>query len=199
MQRLGAPLALLALAGCGRSVASQLRTSTPGEAAAAALAEYDGDKNGKLEAAELESCPALVDAQSRIDSNRDGAIDAAELEARFTAHDGMSDLVGFEVRVTSNKAPLAGATVTYTPEPFMGEGKQTYEGISTDGGSCYVEGQDVKLPGVPVGFYKVRIVHGPSGVDVTRGCEVADDSPSSNRMAFDAKLTTPGPAAAGRR
>jgi hypothetical protein len=46
------------------------------------------------------------------------------------------------------------------------------------------------VPGVPRGVYKVHIVHGGSGIDATLGCEVASDSPTANRMAFDVKAAT---------
>jgi hypothetical protein len=179
--------------GCSNPAVSQLRTLTPAEAAAKAHEIYDANKDGKLDSEELKQCPALMDGMARIDSNKDKSIDRAELEARFAAHDGMSDIVGFDVVVAANRTPLVGAQVTYRPEPFMGEGKQSYVGTSGEGGLAYLTGEAVEMPlGVPTGFYKVRVVHSQSGVDATLGCEVADDSPSANRMTFDVKAgTTP--------
>lgn len=191
-------VALIVAAGCSKSGVSQFRTNAPAEATALVLERYDSNKDGKLVAGELAASPGLVDGVGRIDANRDGGFDAAELEARFAAHDQMSDIIGFQVRITANQAPLSGATVTFIPEPFMGEGKQSYVGTTADSGMCYVSGDEVKLPGVPVGFYKVHIVHAASGADVTRGCEVGDDMPSPNRLAFDTELSTV-PTAAGRR
>jgi hypothetical protein len=180
---MGASLA--AILGCSGSAVSQVRTGTPQEAAAKAFEIYDADSDGKLADDELQKCLSIASALDRIDSNRDSAVDLAEMEARFAAHDELADLVGFDIRITSKQEPLVGATITYTPEPFMGEGKQNYVGTSTDGGNCYVVGQEVEFPGVPIGFYQVRIVHQASGVDVTRGCEVAGDAPTANRMEFD--------------
>src|SRR5262249_6800313 len=63
-------LVLLA-AGCsgGGSGAPQV---SPREAARAALAEYDANQDGALDAQELERCPALRSARNRIDKNNDG-------------------------------------------------------------------------------------------------------------------------------
>ena len=200
MKRIFSALALLialaAIAGCENSAVSQLRTSTPAEAAAKVMELYDRNGDGKLDAKELPASLALVDGLNRIDGNRDGAVALAEMEARFTAHDNMSDAVACQVTVQSKKAPLSGAVVTFTPEPFMGEGKQTYVGTTNSSGSCAVEGQEVKLPGLPTGYYKVQIVHAASGTDVMRGVEVADDTPSPNRLSFDTQIAPKPPVAA---
>jgi hypothetical protein len=178
-------------AGCGQSEESQLRTSTPAEAAAKVMELYDADDDGRLATDEIKASPGLADGLVRIDVNRDGAIDESEMEIRFEAHDGLADLVAFEVRVTKNRTPLEGAEVTFTPELLMGEDKQAYAGTSGPGGLCVVKPLgDVPLPAVPTGYYSVHIVHAPSGVDVTRGCEVASDLPSPNRLEFDVGTTT---------
>jgi hypothetical protein len=80
----------------------------------------------------------------------------------------------------------------------MGEGKQPYVGTTGDNGMCGLKGQVANVDGVPVGFYQVRIVHAASGVDVTRGCEVATDLPTANSMVFDTKLATVDGGASGR-
>jgi hypothetical protein len=171
--------------GCNKSSGSLLREGTPEEAAAKVLELYDANKDGKVASNELTSSPALVDGLPRIDTNRDGAIDLAEMTARFAAHDDMSQLVALDVLITSKRQPLDGAVVTFTAEPFMGEGKQSYSG-TTSGGVCHLQGQEKEIRGVvPTGYYKVHIVHEASGTDVTRGVEVADDTPSPNRLAFD--------------
>jgi hypothetical protein len=51
----------------------------------------------------------------------------------------------------------------------------------------------VKLPGLPTGYYQVQIVHPPSGTDVRRGVEVADDTPSPNRLTFDTQIARKPP------
>jgi len=183
--------------GCAQSAVSQLRTSTPAEAAARVMELYDTNKDGKVAADEVRASPALVNGLSRIDKNRDGAVVVDEMQARFDAHDQMPDLIPFEVYISAKRQPLEGATVTLTAEPFMGEGKQSYVGSTNAGGVAYVVGQDVDLPGLPTGYYTVHIVHAPSETDVKVGCEVAHDLPERNRFSFDTQLAV-APTSRGR-
>jgi hypothetical protein len=170
--------------GCGgKSAVSQLRDGTPAEAAAKVMTLYDGDSDGKLTATELASAPGLVDGLSRIDSSHDGVIDLAEMTARFAAQDGLSDVVAMQVMVTANGTPLDGAVVTLTPDPCMGEGKQAYEG-TTGSGIAQPLGKATPMP-TPTGYYTLHIVHAATGVDLTRGYEVAEDGPSPNRLTVD--------------
>lgn len=170
--------------GCGRkSVVSELRDGTPAEAAARVMTLYDGDKDGILAAAELAASPGILDGLPRIDANKDGAVDLAEMTARFTVHDDLSDVIPTQVVVTADGTSLDSATVIFTPDPCMGEGKQTYRG-STVGGIAQPMGETNVMP-TPIGYYTVQIVHSATGVDVTRGCEIANDTPSPNRRTFD--------------
>ena len=170
--------------GCGgKSTVSQLRDGTPAEAAAKVMQLYDGDKDGKLVDAELAASPGLVAGLARVDSNRDGAVDLAEMTARFTVLDDLSDVVPTQVMVTANGTPLDAATVTFTPDPCMGEGKQTYS-AKTIGGTAQPMGDATPMP-TPTGYYTVHVVHTESGVDLTQGCEVANDTPSPNRLMIE--------------
>jgi hypothetical protein len=170
--------------GCGgKSAVSQLRDGTPAEAAARVMALYDGDHDGKLTATELAAAPGLVDGLPRIDSSHDGVVDLTEMTARFTAQDELSDIVAVQVLVTNKGTPLDGAVVTMTPDPCMGEGKQTYEGKATNGLAQPI-GTTTPMP-TPTGYYTMRIVDSANGVDMTRGYEVAEDGPSANRLTVD--------------
>ncbi len=186
-------IALVSLGlGCGdSSPAAILRTGSPSEAAAKAMELHDSNKDGKLDKSELAAVASLARSQRSIDANRDGAISQTELEARFTAHDAMADLAPVEVEILENGSPLAGAEVEFTAEPFMGEGKQAYRGTTAENGVCGLTGESVELPGVPIGFYRVRITHAAGSADVTRGCEVATDLPTANRLVFDTKVADP--------
>lgn len=185
-----ASLTVIGLIGCsGKSAVSQLRDGTPAEAAAKVMELYDGDRDGKLVAAELAASPGLTEGLSRIDANRDATIDLAEMTTRFTALDDLSDVVAMQVMVTSNGTPLDGAVVTLTPDPCMGEGKQAYEGTTVNGLTTPA-GLATPMP-TPTGYYTLHIVHAATGVDLTRGHEVAEDGPSPNRLAVDVNGTTP--------
>jgi hypothetical protein len=178
------PFALLSLVavGCGRTVESQLPSYDPAFAASKAMELYDSNNDGKLAADELSKCPALLVGLPRIDRNNDRAISAEEVQARFEALKLQSDVKTIDLLVTSKRRPLGGATVTFTPEPFMGDGQQSFSGTTTEQGRCELIGSKVDLYGLPVGYFKVHVVHDGQGIDVTKGCEVADDSPEGNRI-----------------
>jgi len=177
-----AMLSLITITGCGGSVASQLPSYDPVQAASKAMELYDRNGDGKLAADELRECPALVVGLPRIDRNSDRSITAEEIQARFEALDNQSDIKGLDLSVTSQRRPLGGATVTFTPEPFMGEGLQSYSGVTSEPGRCELVGSEVDLYGLPVGYYKVHIVHEGQGINAIRGAEIADDAPAGNRL-----------------
>jgi hypothetical protein len=175
-------LVLLVIGGCGGSVASQLPSIDPAESAAKAIELYDRSGDGTLVTDELRQCPALVAALRRIDKNSDATITAEEIQSRLEELDRQSDVKVLDLSITSKRRPLGGASVTFTPEPFMGEGLQSYSGVTSEQGRCELIGSEVDLYGLPVGYYKVNIVHGGQGIDATRGIEVADDMPFGNRL-----------------
>jgi hypothetical protein len=168
--------------GCGGSVTSQLPSYDPSFAATKALELYDGNKDQKLTADELRECPALLIGIARIDRNKDRTITADEIQARFEALKPQSDIKAIDLSITSKRRPLGGATVTFTPEPFMGDDLQSYSGPTTEQGRCELIGSQVDLYGLPVGYYKVHVVHAGQGIDAVQGCEIADDSPAGNRI-----------------
>jgi hypothetical protein len=179
------PLFVLLLAvtsGCGGSVTSQLPTYDPPFAATKALELYDSNKDGKLSLEELRECPALLAGISRIDRDKDQTVTAEEIQARFEALKSQSDIKTIDLSITSKRRPLGGATVTFTPEPFMGDDLQSYSGTTTEQGRCELIGSQVDLYGLPVGYYKVHVVHAGQGIDAIEGCEIADDSPAGNRI-----------------
>jgi hypothetical protein len=168
--------------GCGRAITSQLPSYDPAFAASKAMELYDRNNDRKLAPDELGECPALLVGLARIDRNNDHTITAEEVQARFVALEQQSDIKTIDLLVTSKGRPLGGATVTFTPEPFMGDGLQSYSGTTTERGWCELIGSQVDLYGLPVGYFKVHVVHEGQGIDAIKGCEVADDSPEGNRI-----------------
>jgi hypothetical protein len=177
-------LLLPAISGCGKSVTSQLPSYDPSFAATKALELYDGNKDGKLAADELRECPALLVGIARVDRNNDRTITSDEIQARFEVLKTQSDIKTIDLSITSKRRPLGGATVTFTPEPFMGDNLQSYSGTTTEQGRCELIGSQVDLYGLPVGYFKVHVVHEAQGIESIQGCEVADDSPAGNRIAI---------------
>lgn len=177
-----ATVLLVIISGCSGSVASQLPPIDPVKSASEAMKLYDRDGDGKLVSDELRECPSFVLGLPRIDRNADKAITADEIQSRFVDLDSQSDIKVIDLSVTFKRKPLGGANVTFTPEPFMGEGLQSYSGMTSEQGRCELVGSEVDLYGLPVGYYKVGIVHGGHGINATRGVEVADDAPAGNRL-----------------
>jgi hypothetical protein len=181
-------LGAAALAGCsGRPAPPQTPRFDAATAGRAAIAMYDSDGDGKLDAAELERCPALKMALDRADTDGDGALSADEIAARINAWFGSGTVVmDGTTRVTLDGKPLVGAEVVFEPEECLGSGFKTCRGVTDQFGHAFVTGADPKYPGVYVGAYRVRISKIVDGRETildrynTRselGYEVADDLP----------------------
>ena len=146
------------------------------------MTTYDANKDGELDAQELETCPALASAKKQRDINQDGALSADEIKKRFEAYESQSDYIAISLRVVRNEQPVANATVTMTPEAFIGADLQSYSGTTSDDGSVSVAPANGAMPGIlPIGFYQVEISGATAG---KQGCEIADDAQHGNRLEF---------------
>jgi hypothetical protein len=172
-------LLLILLCGCNSLPDGNLRKYDPPAAAAKAMEIYDANRDGRLAADELKKSPSLAESFVRLDTNRDNALTTDEIQTRFEAADQWPDYVGLDVWITSKGRPLVGAELTLTPEQFMGENYPVLSGTSAAGGSGVGPTDDRGLPGVPAGFYTVRIVHTGQKIDVSRGFEIASDTTGS--------------------
>lgn len=89
-------------------------------AGSAAIEQYDKDGDGSLSAAELESVPSL--ASTNFDANGDGNVSPEEITDRIGAwQDTQLGLISFACQVVLDGRPLAGATVKFIPETFLGD------------------------------------------------------------------------------
>ena len=124
------------------------------------MAEYDTNGDGALDASELEKVPALKNSLKEIDKNGDGKISADEIKQRIEEWQASKvAIMPFNCKVTLDKAPLAGATVTLTPEKFLGPNVQPASGVTNDQGFVAVSMPKEKMPnpnfsGVNVAFYQ---------------------------------------------
>ena len=156
-----ARLAALVLAvGCSRT-ALQAPRFDPVAAARAAMAEFDANHDGALDAEEIAKCPSLLAAKAAIDKDGDGRLTEAELVARLKSYQGNQGAVKlFPCRVLLNDQPLAGATVTLEPEKFIGPTFKPATGTTMQQGDTVVSAEDVRakgFSGVYCGLYRVRI------------------------------------------
>src|SRR5262249_6359772 len=122
------PLALLGLitvAGCSSKDTGAREAPVPkydpDAVVQAAMAEFDKNHDGTLDAAELKACPALYGALAAIDTNGDRKLSPDEIRKRVEAYAASSTgSVPVTCTIQFEGRPLAGATVTFDPEPCMG-------------------------------------------------------------------------------
>jgi EF hand len=157
---------------------------SPRDAANQALAEYDANKDGALDAKELEACPAMLGSLKRLDKNGDGRVTVDEIADRlsFFKDQGVLSDVGVEVMLDGR--PVQGATVTLVPEKFMGSSVKSASTVTDEMGAGYfkIEGsEDVQ---VPLGYYRVQVSKNAQGreaipakynTQTTLGYEVSPD------------------------
>ena len=167
--------------GCGSSAAPISNANfDPVSGAQTALTTYDTNGDKKLDAKELEQCPALKSVLKNLDSNKDKSLNAEEIAERLRVYEGTSENVYSLMFIMQRGQPLKDAAVVLEPEPFMGGTCPTYNGRTDSFGSVFFEG--VKpADGLHPGFYKLRVTP-QGGAEVIKGCEIADDVPSIGRM-----------------
>jgi hypothetical protein len=189
-------------AGCNPSGGARVEPPSWSPAAAArdALALYDTNKDGVLDAAELEKCPVLKVNLSRYDANGDGKLSADEIAARLQVlRDSKIGRVAAPVVVTLNGRPLANAKVTFIPEPFLGPAFKPASGVSDASGGVTVQIENDPVPGVPCGLYRVEVsladaagretIPARYNAQTTLGCEIGP-STVGGRGGLEFKLTT---------
>jgi hypothetical protein len=150
--------ALSLLSGCSGRDSLALPRYTPDESAKRAMAEYDTNHDGFLDAKELERCPALKSSLDAIDNDGNHRLTAEEIAARIQVYqDSQVALKATACHVYLDGKPLPGALVTYVPEKFMGSSIKPASGVSDERGyvTLLVEGEN--LPGVQPGLYRVQI------------------------------------------
>ena len=170
-----------------------------------AIEIYDKNSDGVISGDEFDYAPALKEALPRLDTNGDKGVSADEIAARVNAWKAMKiGMTSFRCHVALNGEPLVGATVTFEPEPFLGDEIKTAIGVTNPFGDAAPtipkeQRPDPKLPGgIHLGLYKVRIskiVNGKETIptryntQTTLGQEVSNDDPAVQRMnmAFDLK------------
>ena len=124
-------LGIAAAAGCGPNSRKRIvaPAMSPSSAAADAMALYDVNKDGFLDAAELEKCPALKVNLKKYDTNGDGRISADEIVSRLQKfRESNIGLISSGANFTLNGRPLVNATVTLVPEPFLGSAFKSRHG-----------------------------------------------------------------------
>jgi hypothetical protein len=192
-----ASLTIGLLSGCGGSDALVAPSYSPESMAQEALAMYDTNHDGYLDAKEVERCPALKASFASIDKDGDHRLSAAEITDRIQSfQESQVALKSTHCQILLDGRPLRGATVTYVPEKFLGTSIKPASGVTDDGGGAGVTAEGEKLPGVQPGFYRVQVskknasgqetIPARYNQDTTLGTEV---NPRGKKADRRAKLT----------
>jgi hypothetical protein len=157
LPRLLGVAALLVLLGCsGRRLS--VPSLSPEEAGRQALAEYDQNQDGFLDARELQRCPALASCLSTLDKDKDGRLSGEEIAQRVRAYQtSRVGLAALAFQVTLDGQGLAGATVTFVPEKFLGPALPPASAVSDARGMVRLETPGAEVPGVACGLYRVEV------------------------------------------
>jgi hypothetical protein len=185
------PVFLLAC-GCGSATGRLAPPNLPASAAATqALEQYDVNKDGVLDAKELEQCPALKSNLEGFDKDKDGKLSHDEIAARLRsyAQSGVAvTTASFQVLV--DEKPVSGAVVKLIPEKFLGANFKPAEGVTDEFGSVSPETEGLGAPGIQCALYRIEVTwKGPNGKEqlparynsaTTLGQEIAHDTRQGN-------------------
>ena len=152
-------LLLTLLGGCNQHPAAlAFPQINPSKVAEQAIATYDQSGDGELDKLELESSPALARAQQQLDRNKDGLVSPEEIANRIRQwRDSGTVVIDVIAEVTLDGEPLSNAEVTIEPEPFMGDAYKPILSVTDSTGMATFASSDQRVPGLKVGFYRVRI------------------------------------------
>jgi EF hand len=139
---------------------------SPRNAANQCLAEYDANKDGALDAKELEACPALLVALKRVDANKDGRLTADEIADRLSFFQKQGIQMDVSVEVTLDGRFLDGATVTLEPEKFMGPSVKSASTVTDEAGSGAFKTEGSDNVAVACGYYRVHVSKNAQGREV---------------------------------
>lgn len=135
---------------------------SPREAADQALSEFDANKDGALDAKELEACPGLQSGMKQADKNSDGRLTADEILDRLTLFQQQGMQADVSAEVTLDGRPLAGATVTLVPEKFMGSGVKPATATLDEMGTGYFSTEGAAAQ-IALGYYRVQVSKNAQG------------------------------------
>ena len=176
---------LLASGGCSTAPSRVVPQQPDSQSSTAALAQYDENKDGQLDDKELAKAPGVKAALKKLDTNQDGKISADEITARLQAWSkSKTGRMTISCVVTRGGQPVAGASVHFVPEKFLGGQLKTGEGVTNQAGNASISVPNDKegLPGLSPGFYRVEITKSGEQIpaayntETTLGVEVAGDS-----------------------
>lgn len=192
-------LSLTALVlGCGGATVPEIPKIDAASSAKAAMDEYDLNKDGFIDQAELKSAPSLKEAEKVIDSNSDGKLSREEIEQRLNKYFAQNmALMSFSCSVTIDGAKKTGIEVEMVPEKFMLGAIKVAKGKTDANGMVRFKQEDQEFEGVAPGFYKIKLIKDGSlslparfNENTALGKEIALDRMGRGGDSFDIKASS---------
>jgi hypothetical protein len=189
-------LGLLCGWGCSGAPQAPPRQHVNATAAAkAAIAQYDTNGDGKLDAQELEQSPPLAAMLATVkhhDPSHGDWLTAEDIAGRIKSWLQADTIItSGDVVVLLDGKPLAGATVTLEPEPWLGPSYRTSTGTTKASGYASMSRTLEAYTGIYLGLYRVKISKKVDGRETVPqryndktvlGREVADDVPDAESV-----------------
>lgn len=136
----------------------------PDGVARRAMELYDRNHDGRLDAEELKASPGLAAAAADLDTDKDGRMTAGEIVARLKkAAASRPALENVIVQVILDGRPLGGASVRFAPDPVMGPAFLPATGRTDENGYTFLRIANWPVPGVFAGYYRVEVFRNPNG------------------------------------
>jgi hypothetical protein len=184
------------LFGClGTQKALEIPSFDPGKGADGILAAIDKDADKSISVTEASASPGIQAGFARFDADGNKSISRDELQSRFTqlVNCGVA-IMPVNCTVTFKSKPLAGATVKFIPEPFLGGAIVGAEGTTDASGFTIPTVSDgTGTSGMQFGIYKVEITH-PSiaipekyNTQTTLGCDISPIDRGADVVEFSLK------------
>lgn len=151
-------------AGCKskKSDQSAVHEQTPDQTVEKIMVSYDTNRDGSLDASELNSCPSLKTLLKSMNKGANGKISREELQQRIQdMHVATIRTPAVSCAVTMNGLPLPDAEITLTMESFHGSAAETVNGKTDANGRAELTGNG----GILNGFYRVSISRPVDGVE----------------------------------
>lgn len=151
-------LGVVALGCTGHPAPPDRPAVSAGTAASEAIAQLDSNSDGSLDVKELTKAPGLRDALPRADQDGDEALSEKEIADRIAYYEDAATIISQgQLEFYLNGRRLTGATVTLTPEPFLGEAFSECTGETDSTGVAYLSGHDQEFPGIYLGMYQISV------------------------------------------
>ena len=185
---LGLIASLVTLCGCSGGSLPRVDPDKPdARAGERAIELYDSNKDGLLDAVELEKAPGLKAALQKVDLNKDGKVSADEITGRIREWaDSKLGRMGVSCNLTHNGRPLIGATVKFIPESFLGGELKPAEGTTDASGMARMSIPASGQRGICPGFYRLEITKSGEAIpskyntQTQLGQEIATDAAGLN-------------------